>query len=84
MGDRPVDQRERHARPDLGWERDHLHRVRSLDGSDPTGQTAYAYVDGAVTVGGSSIGCVKNITISGANNLISGRHVHRPDHDLRP
>lgn len=43
----------------------------SLDGSDPTGQTAYAYVDGAVTVDGSSIGCVKNITISGANNLIS-------------
>ena len=43
----------------------------SLDGTDPTGQTAYSYVDGAVTVGGSSIGCVKNITISGNNNLNS-------------
>lgn len=43
----------------------------ALDGTDPTGQTAYSYVDGAVTVGGSSIGCVKNITISGNNNLNS-------------
>jgi len=43
----------------------------ALDGTDPTGQTAYAYVDGAVTVGGTSVGCVKNITISGNNNLIS-------------
>lgn len=43
----------------------------ALDGTAPTGITAYAYVDGAVTVGGSSIGCVKSITISGANNLVS-------------
>lgn len=45
--------------------------VADLDGTTPTGQTAYSYVDGSVTVGGSSIGCVKNITISGANNLVS-------------
>ena len=42
-----------------------------LDGTTPTGLTAYSYVDGAVTVGGASVGCVKNITISGANNLVS-------------
>lgn len=43
----------------------------ALDGSVPTGLSAYTYVDGTVTVGGASVGCVKNITIAGANNLAS-------------
>lgn len=43
----------------------------ALDGSVPTGLSAYTYIDGTVTVGGASVGCVKNITIAGANNLAS-------------
>jgi hypothetical protein len=43
----------------------------ALDGTAPSGITAYNYVDGTITVGGSSVGCVKNITIAGNNNLAS-------------
>lgn len=39
-----------------------------LDGTYPTGQTAYNAADIALTIGGTSY-CVNGITLSGANNL---------------
>lgn len=43
----------------------------TLDGTDPTGQVAYNFVDGTVTLAGTAPGCVKQITFSGNNNLDS-------------